>query len=65
MKEIIAAIDVETTGLDPRHHGIIELAIQPLDADFNISKDIKPFVGRIKARWPERADAKALEVNGP
>ena len=31
MSEIIAAIDIETTGLDPLYHDIIEIAILPLD----------------------------------
>ena len=64
MGEIIAAIDIETTGLDPHHHDIIEIAIQPLDETFKPSSDIPPFVARIKARRPQNASAKAMEVNG-
>ena len=32
--EIIAAIDLETTGLAPHFHDIIEIAILPLDGEF-------------------------------
>ena len=64
MSEIIAAIDLETTGLDPHYHDIIELAIQPLDEAFVPSADIPPFVARIKARRPQNASARAMEVNG-
>ena len=64
MSEIIAAIDIETTGLDPHHHDIIEIAIQPLDAAFEPSSDIPPFVARIKARRHQNASARAMEVNG-
>ena len=64
MGEIIAAIDIETTGLDPHYHDIIELAIQPLDEAFEPSADIPPFVARIKARRPQNASARAMEVNG-
>ena len=63
-REIIAAIDIETTGLDPHYHDIIEIAIQPLDEAFEPSPDIPPFVARIKARRPQNASAKAMEVNG-
>ncbi|MBQ9368632.1 MAG: hypothetical protein IJT83_12690 [Victivallales bacterium] len=31
ISEIIAAIDLETTGLAPHYHDIIEIVIQPLD----------------------------------
>ena len=64
MGEIIAAIDIETTGLDPRYHDIIEIAVQPLDEAFEPSSDIPPFVARIKARRPQNASARAMEVNG-
>jgi DNA polymerase-3 subunit epsilon len=62
--ENIAAIDLETTGLDPHFHDIIEIAIQPLDGSFEPLADIPPFVARIKARRPQNASAKAMEVNG-
>lgn len=64
MQTIIAAIDIETTGLDPLYHDIIEIAIQPLDAAFGIMESILPFVARIRARKPRNASPKALEVNG-
>lgn len=62
--DIIAAIDIETTGLDPIYHDIIEIAIQPLTDKFEIEPDIKPFVARIRARRPAHASQKAMEVNG-
>ena len=62
--EIIAALDIETTGLNPLKHDIIELAVVPLDASFRESQDFTPFSARIKAEHPENADAKALAVNG-
>jgi DNA polymerase III epsilon subunit-like protein len=64
MREIIAAIDIETTGLAPRHHDIIEIAIQPLDEAFEPSGEIPAFVARIKVRRPQNASARAMEVNG-
>lgn len=64
MNTIIAAIDIETTGLDPLYHDIIELAILPLDGEFEPRADIPPFVARIRARRPQNASAKAMEING-
>ena len=64
MSEIIAAIDIETTGLDPLYHDIIEIAILPLDGAFGPLVDIPPFVARIRARRPQNASTKAMEING-
>ena len=64
MSEIIAAIDIETTGLDPLYHDIIEIAILPLDGEFEPRVDIPPLVARIRARRPQNASAKAMEING-
>ncbi len=61
---IIAAIDLETTGLSPQYNDIIEIAIQPLCDDFSLSPDITPFTARIRARRPQNAHTKAMEVNG-
>ena len=57
MSGIIAAIDIETTGLDPLYHDIIEIAILPLDGEFEPRADILPFVARIRARRPQNASA--------
>ena len=35
---ILAAIDIETTGLDVEKHEIIDFAIVPLNDDFKVSK---------------------------
>ena len=64
MSEIIAAIDLETTGLAPHFHDIIEIAIQPLNGSFEPLADIPPVVARIRARRPQNASAKAMEING-
>ena len=38
----ICAIDIETTGLDPLKHAMIQIAIVPLNQDFR-PLDIEPF----------------------
>jgi len=54
----IKFVDIETTGLDPYKHEIIEIAVVPLD-------DNEPFwQTRIKPQRIEDASPKALEVNG-
>ena len=53
--KILAAFDLETTGLDPAVHDIIEIAIVPLNPDFKRS-ELPEFTARIKAVHPENAD---------
>ena len=60
---IFAAIDLETTGLDPNNCEVLEIAIVPLNPDFTISSDIPEFSCRIRAEHPERAEQSALETN--
>jgi len=62
--DIVAAIDLETTGLDEARCEIIDMAIVPLNADFSVSEEIPEFTTRIKAEHPETAEEAALRVNG-
>jgi DNA polymerase III epsilon subunit-like protein len=50
---ILAAVDIETTGLDPFWHEIIQIGIQP----------VSPFYFEMKPEHPERADKKATAVH--
>ena len=59
---INCAIDVETTGLDPNFHNMIELGIVPYDDKFRPLKGIK-FLSRIKLVNDYAIDPKALEIN--
>lgn len=56
----VCAIDLETTGLDPSIHEIWQICVLPLDANFNIRKEIIPFYIVIKPEFPETASPKAL-----
>ena len=58
------AVDVETTGLTPYYHEVIEIAILPLNEDLTINADVLPFHQRVKPERWDTISAKALEVNG-
>ena len=60
--QIMAAIDLETTGLDAARCEIIDMAVVPLNADFTVSTEIPEFTSRIKAEHPETAEEAALRV---
>ncbi len=74
---VIYAVDIETTGLDPLRDEILQLAIVPLDLR-NSHKDLrnsqvltddvrelrKPLNIRIKALNPERMSAEARKITG-
>lgn len=59
--KVLAAIDVETTGLMWGTHEIIQIAVIPVDSMF---KPIARFVSFIKPERPQFAHPKAMEVNG-
>ena len=61
---VLAAVDVETSGRRPGYHEIIQIAIVPLDGDIRPMKDVRPFYTTVKPLYPERADAKSTKVHG-
>ena len=60
---LLCAIDTETTGLDPRRHDIIQIAILPLNDQIQPDKRFMPFNIHIKPSRPENIEAKAMQVN--
>lgn len=58
----LALMDVETTGLDPTKHEIIEIACILLNSD--TLEVIKTLEIKVKPEHPETGDPKAFQVNG-
>lgn len=59
----LVAIDVETTGLDPNFHEIVQIAVLPLDSNIKPRTDVLPFYIMIKPEYPERFSKEAQSVN--
>lgn len=55
-------MDVETTGLDPTHHEILEVAVVPLNSNLDPHPKITPFHVVLKPDHPERIDFDAIRV---
>ncbi len=54
-KEQLAFVDIETTGLEPHKHEIIEIAVITVDKTYHV---------KISPKFIEFADPRALEING-
>jgi len=65
---LMAAVDVETTGLDAGIHDLVQVCVLPLDSHFMPletlnEKPLAPFCQYIQPKRPENADAKAMKAN--
>ena len=58
---ILALIDVETTGLDPAQHEMIDIGAIYIEAD---GRELGRFYARMNPTHSERADPGAVAVNG-
>jgi DNA polymerase III epsilon subunit-like protein len=61
---LICAIDVETTGLDPEKHDLTEVAVIPLNHLFEPNKKYRPFNPILQPKQPENANKRALTLSG-
>lgn len=60
---IVAVIDVETTGLRPRHNDIVQVCVLPVDSDFKPLAGTIPFYAEMKPKRPQNIDFKGMTVN--
>jgi DNA polymerase III epsilon subunit-like protein len=58
---LLAAIDLETTGVQPGYHEIIQIAVVPLDSDFKPHEGVRPFYTHIRPEHPERESEQARQ----
>jgi DNA polymerase III epsilon subunit-like protein len=60
---VLAAVDVETTGRRAGYHEIIQIAILPLNNDIRPLDGVRPFYTTVQPLFPERADACSTRVH--
>jgi len=60
---LLAAIDVETTGFIPGHHDIIQICVLLLDSDIKPDLQVNPFYVNMKPKRPENIEPDAMEVS--
>ncbi len=61
MSRPFIAVDVETTGLDPERHEIVQLGMVGLGDDL---QELWLWSETFRPRWPERADPESMAVHG-
>ena len=49
---LLASIDLETTGTQPGYHEIIQIAVVPLNSDIRPNNDLPVFYQNIKPKRP-------------
>jgi DNA polymerase III epsilon subunit-like protein len=60
---LIASIDVETTGFIPGYHDIIQICVLILDSNLRPDKRVMPFYLDLKPKRPENIDQQALHIS--
>lgn len=61
-ENVLAALDVETTGREPWYHEIVQIAIVPLN--LNLDPVGTPFYTNIRPTYPERMSPEARDTHG-
>lgn len=60
---LLCAIDVETTGVIPGQHDLIQICVLPLNSDLKPLREILPFYMEMQPKRPENVDHNAMKVN--
>lgn len=58
---LLAAVDLETTGTQPGFHEIIQIAIVPLNSDLRPATGVRPFYTHVRPLHPEREEPSATQ----
>jgi DNA polymerase III epsilon subunit-like protein len=61
---LLAAIDLETTGLQAGYHEPIQIAVVPLNSDIRPLEGVRPFYTTIRPSYPERQEKSVGYVHG-
>jgi DNA polymerase III epsilon subunit-like protein len=61
---LLAAIDLETTGLKAGYHEPIQIAVVPLNSDLRPLEGVRPFYTTIRPNYPERQEKSVGYVHG-
>ena len=61
---LLASIDLETTGLQAGYHEPIQIAIVPMNSDIRPLEGVRPFYTTIRPVYPERQERSAGHVHG-
>lgn len=61
---LLAAVDIETTGLIAGYHDMVQICVLPLNGDIEPYDGLSPFYHKIKPLHPERIDSEAMKING-
>lgn len=60
---LVASIDVETTGFTPGYHDVVQVAVLILDSDYKPDRRVPPFYMEMKPKRPETIDQKAMHIS--
>lgn len=61
---VLASLDLETTGGTPGYHEVIQIGVVPLDRDLNPHPGVRPFYANIAPEFIERAEPEATAAHG-
>ena len=61
---MLASVDVETTGTVPGYHEIVQIAVAPLSDDLRPLAGVTPFYTNLRPEHPERVDLRSWQIHG-